>query len=90
MRNLPDDLAAPKQTVSLTLNSDLYTKAKSVGINASRVAEQALSNEYAVKRSEQLQEQLKAEWAFMEKFERENGSFVDSVWPYTAPDDESI
>ena len=36
---------APKQTVSITLNSDLYSKAKSMGINASKVAEEALAHE---------------------------------------------
>jgi len=36
---------APKQTVSITLNSDLYAKAKSMGINASKVAEEALAYE---------------------------------------------
>jgi len=41
MRRPRYDSSGPKQTVSLTLNSDLYPKAKSLGINASRVAEQA-------------------------------------------------
>jgi antitoxin CcdA len=37
------DPGARKRTVSLTVNSDLYAKAKAAGINASRVAEAALS-----------------------------------------------
>jgi post-segregation antitoxin (ccd killing protein) len=36
---------APKQTVSLTINSDLIARIKSLGINASRVAETALAAE---------------------------------------------
>ena len=34
---------AVKQTVSITLNSDLYAKAKAFDINASRVAEEAIA-----------------------------------------------
>ena len=37
------DPGARKRTVSLTVNSDLYAKSKAAGINASRVAEAALS-----------------------------------------------
>src|SRR5690606_11847938 len=39
------DHSARKRTVSLTLNGDLYAKAKELGINASRVAEEALAAE---------------------------------------------
>ena len=39
------DHKAAKQTVSLTLNSDLYALAKRCGINASQIAEQALAQE---------------------------------------------
>ena len=45
MRGPPYNAKAPKQTVSVTLNSDLYGKAKSLGINASKVAEEALLTE---------------------------------------------
>lgn len=38
MRNPLFERKAPKQTVSITLNSDLYAKAKSMGINTSKVA----------------------------------------------------
>ena len=37
------DQDAKKQTVSLTINSDLFAKAKAAGINASQVAEEALA-----------------------------------------------
>jgi post-segregation antitoxin (ccd killing protein) len=33
------DSRARKQTVSLTVNSDLYARTRALGINASRVAE---------------------------------------------------
>ncbi len=45
MRKPLHDLKAGKQTVSITLNSDLYAKAKSLGINASKVAEEAIAQE---------------------------------------------
>lgn len=35
------DREAPKQTVSLTINSDLYAQAKRLGMNASKIAEEA-------------------------------------------------
>jgi antitoxin CcdA len=41
------DAAARKRTVSLTLNSDLYARAKAEGINASQVAEAALAEALA-------------------------------------------
>jgi antitoxin CcdA len=37
------DPGARKRTVSLTINSDLYARSKAAGINASRVAETALT-----------------------------------------------
>ena len=43
MRNPPYDRLAKKRTVALTLNSDLYAKAKAQGINMSHVAEAALA-----------------------------------------------
>ena len=46
------DVKAPKQTVSLTLNSDLYAKAKKLGINASQVAEEALDHTVAKRLAE--------------------------------------
>jgi len=48
------DSKAAKQTVSVTLNSDLYAKTKSMGINASKVAEEALASKYAELTSEAL------------------------------------
>ena len=49
VKTVPYDLKAAKQTVSLTVNSDLYAKAKSFGINASQVAEEALQYELSAR-----------------------------------------
>jgi post-segregation antitoxin (ccd killing protein) len=48
------DQTARRQTVSLTVNSDLYAKTRAVGINASRVAEAALAHALREKQAELL------------------------------------
>ena len=70
---------APKQTVSITLNSDLYTKAKGLGINASRVAEEALASKYAELSSEALIADLKRGMAAVEAYAAQHGSFSELV-----------
>jgi len=57
---------APKQTVSLTLNSDLYAKAKSVGINASKIAEEAIAHAYAALQREVLLAELRQDLGAVE------------------------
>lgn len=36
---------APRQTVSLTINADLFARIKALGLNASRIAEEAMAAE---------------------------------------------
>jgi post-segregation antitoxin (ccd killing protein) len=81
---------APKQTVSITLNSDLYTKAKSMGINASKVAEEALAQEYSARRSEALRVEIRNELAALEKFEAQHGSFPELVRAHYERDDGAV
>ena len=81
---------APKQTVSITLNSDLYTKAKSMGINASKVAEEALAHEYSARRSEALRAEIRNELAALEKFEAQHGSFPELVRAHYERDDGAV
>jgi post-segregation antitoxin (ccd killing protein) len=78
---------APKQTVSITLNSDLYAKAKSMGINASKVAEEALAQEYSVGLREALRAEIRDELAALEKFEAQHGSFPELVRAHYERDD---
>jgi antitoxin CcdA len=73
------DPKAAKQTVSITLNSDLYAKAKSVGINASKVAEQALAAEYSKRRREVLRAEVQKDLAAAEMYAEQHGSFADLV-----------
>ncbi len=72
------DAAAPKRTVSLTLNSDLYARAKAEGINASQVAEAALA------------EALAAQLAFTARKEIEHDllAYDDYVEKHGSPSDD--
>jgi antitoxin CcdA len=79
MRKPLFDSKAPKQTVSITLNSDLYAKAKSLGINASKVAEEALASKYAALSSEALLADLQRGLAAVESYADQHGSFADFV-----------
>ncbi len=79
MRNPLFEPKAAKQTVSLTLNSDLYAKAKGVGINASRVAEEALGREYALRHSELLAAEIRQDLAACDAYADEHGSFIEMV-----------
>lgn len=87
---MPDplfDAKACKQTVSITLNSDLYAKAKSAGINASKVAEQALAAEYAERRREALRADVQQDLAAAEAYAEQHGSFADLVREHYARDE---
>jgi len=79
MRDPLFDPKAAKQTVSITLNSDLYAKAKSLGINTSRVAEEALATKYAELRSEALIAELRRGLAAVESYADQHGTFAELV-----------
>jgi antitoxin CcdA len=87
----PDyDAKAAKQTVSVTLNSDLYAKAKRLGINASQVAEQAIAQEYASRRAKELRAELQSELEAIDKYVEEHGCFAEMVRAYYGDDDGAI
>ena len=79
MRKPLFDSKAAKQTVSITLNSDLYAKARSLGVNTSKVAEEALAHEYAERRSAALAAELAQDLAAVESYSEQHGSFADLV-----------
>ncbi len=89
MRDSGYDPTAPKQTVSVTLNSDLYAKAKSIGINASRVAEEALAGEYAARRAEAALRELQQDLAALARYEQEHGSFPEMVRAHYERDEQA-
>jgi post-segregation antitoxin (ccd killing protein) len=90
MRDRDYDAQAPKQTVSVTLNSDLYAKAKGLGINTSKVAEESLAREYAARRSELVLAELRREVAAVEGYEKEHGSFPELVRAHYERDDGAV
>jgi antitoxin CcdA len=90
MRDPIYETKAPKQTVSVTLNTDLYAKAKSMGINVSKVAEEAIANEYAARRSEALLAQLRQDLAAVETYEEQHGSFPELVRAHYEPEDGAV
>jgi antitoxin CcdA len=87
MRNLPYDPGARKRTVSLTLNADLYAKAKSAGINLSKVAEQALAHELAKRLAEQIEADIRQDLGALNAFVEVHGSFGEMVREHYATAD---
>lgn len=88
MRNVPYDLKAAKQTVSLTINSDLYAQAKRFGINASQIAEEALAQEVARHKAERLKEEVRRDLEALDAYEAKHGSFADMVREHYQPADD--
>lgn len=68
------DVRAAKQTVSLTVNSDLYAKAKNLGINASQVAEEALSETLARRLADQVKAEIRQDLDAYDTYVAEHGS----------------
>lgn len=79
MRKPAHDTSAAKQTVSVTLNSDLYARAKRLGINASKVAEQALAAEVSRRMAEEVKAELQVDLAASDAYAEKHGSFADLV-----------
>lgn len=87
------DLKAVKQTVSLTVNSDLYAQAKRFGINASQVAEEALVHEVAKRKAEELKAEIRRDLEALDAYEVEHGSFAEMAREHyqdQAADDEAV
>ena len=73
------DLKAAKQTVSVTINSDLYGQSRHFGVNASRVAEEALAQAVAARRAEQIEAEIRQDVEALDAYIAEHGSFADMV-----------
>ena len=71
------DPRAKKQTVSLSVNSDLFSKVKSAGINASRVAEEALARALAERTTAALEAEVRQDLEAYNAYVAENGSFAE-------------
>ena len=81
---------AAKQTVSVTLNSDLYAKAKSAGINVSKVAEEALASRYTELKSEAIRAELQRGLSAVENYADQHGSFADLVREHYESEDGAV
>jgi post-segregation antitoxin (ccd killing protein) len=72
-------LDAPRQTVSLTINSDLFAKAKAEGVNVSRVAEEALAQVLDRLRRAHIETEVRGALDAVAAFEQEHGSFPEQM-----------
>jgi post-segregation antitoxin (ccd killing protein) len=73
---------APRQTVSLTINSDLFARVKSLGINASRIAEDALAAELERRRRAEILAEVQADVRATQEYSRrheEQGEYSEIV-----------
>jgi post-segregation antitoxin (ccd killing protein) len=82
------NVKAPKQTVSLTINSDLYAQAKTFGINASQVAEEALAEEVARGKAEALRSEIRQDLDACDAYAAQHGTFADMVRDHYRRGDE--
>ena len=90
MKSAPYDTKAPKQTVSLTLNSDLYSKAKRLGINSSQVAEEALNVAVTNRLAEQLKAEILQDLAAYNEYVAQHGSPAELARAHYAGEDDAI
>ena len=87
MRQRFFDPAAKMRSVSLTLNGDLYAKAKAHGINASQVAEAALAQALAACLSEKARDDIEADMAAYNAYIEKHGSPAEMLRDYLAERD---
>jgi antitoxin CcdA len=82
MGNPPFNPAARKRTVSLTLNGDLYAKAKARGINASQVAEAALADALAARVAAEARSEIERDLAAYNAYVEKHGSPAEMLREY--------
>jgi post-segregation antitoxin (ccd killing protein) len=82
MRSRDDAKAGAPTNRQRHTHSDLYAKAKRLGINASQGAEKAIADEYAALRAKELRAAIAAELAAIDKFVEKHGSFSERVHAY--------
>ena len=89
MRTPPYDLSAKKRTVSLTLNGDLYAKAKAQGINASQVAEMALAQALALRLTKKVKAEIEQDLDAYNAYVEKHGSPAEMLRDYLADRDDA-
>lgn len=89
MRRPPFDPTAKKRTVSLTLNGDLYAKAKAHGINASQVAEAALAEALVGRLTEKVRGEIEQDLTAYNAYVEKHGSPAEMLRDYLAERDDA-
>jgi len=90
MRKSLYDRGARKRTVSVSLNSDLYARARSLSINLSKIAEEALAQALARRLAEQAKVEIDRDLEALNAFVEAHGSFADMVREhYAAVEDDA-
>jgi post-segregation antitoxin (ccd killing protein) len=82
--------AARKQTVSLTINADLYAKAKSAGVNASQVAEEALAAALARHEAEKIKAEIRQDLEACNEYVAKHGSPAELTRAHYAERDDAV
>jgi post-segregation antitoxin (ccd killing protein) len=89
MRNPPYDRSAKKRTVSLTVNSDLYVKAKAQGINMSQVAETALAEALVLGLKKKAQAEIEQDLAAYNAYVDKHGSPAEMLRDHLTDRDDA-
>ena len=89
MRQPTFDPTAKKRTVSLTLNSDLYAKARALGINVSQVAEAALSAALRAHLAETARAEIEQDMAAYSAYVDKHGSPAERLREWLAERDDA-
>jgi antitoxin CcdA len=83
------DPTARKRTVSVTLNEDLYAKAKAVGLNASQVAEAALAEALAEHLASLTRMEIKHDLHAYNAYVEKHGSPAEMLRDHLADKDDA-
>jgi post-segregation antitoxin (ccd killing protein) len=76
-----------KQTVSLSINSDVYAQAKKLGTNASQIAEEALIQQVAALKAEQLRAEIRQDLEAARSYIEKHGSFAEMILQHYQDDE---
>ena len=79
MRDLPYGPGARKRTVSLTLNADLYAKAKGQESTCRRLPKRLLRQALAERLAEQVKADIRRDLGALNAFVETHGSFAEMV-----------
>ena len=71
------DARARKRTVSVTINADLWEKARAAGLNLSEISEAAIATAFVAVERDRIQAEIEQELEIYNEFVAEHGSFAD-------------